>query len=217
MAGIAAVKARTMAATLTQDSIIPSERTERQSVTVIMAAYLFFRRTVTALPPKLVDRQNAGGDYIRHRRKWLVVTVAIDRSHVEIGLASQHYERQHHHAGFCICCQWLPCLWRERNRIEEATRRISGDHIALRPLPEERVELFRVIVEAGDDLVVAAHDGSKDRPHLVFSFKLRLIPTQITGSHSPGGVNSGLTTMSVKKPSRSDRPMQSSGAWSDNR
>src|SRR6266851_9949048 len=40
-------------------------------------------------------------------------------------------------------------------------------------------------------------------------------PPHITGNHSNGMISSGPTTMPVRKPSRSDRPMQLSGAPSD--
>jgi hypothetical protein len=36
--------------------------------------------------------------------------------------------------------QRLPCLWTQRNRIEESACPIRCDHLAFRPLPEDWVE-----------------------------------------------------------------------------
>ena len=59
--------------------------------------------------------------------------------------------------------QRLPRLRAQRNSIEETPRSVRRDHLAFWSLPEDRLELLGITVEAGGYRIVAAHDCAEDR------------------------------------------------------
>ena len=88
--------------------------------------------------------------------------------------------------------------------LHRGTRRRN---LVFRSNHEDRLEVLGFGIETGDNLVVAAHNGSEDGPHLGLGFEHRFVAAPFARR-----INLGLTTMPVRKPSRSDNPILSSSS-----
>ena len=92
----------------------------------------------------------------------------------EFEIAIEKLEWHNQLPGAVIVRERLPSIRSERNCIKKASCPIGDNNIAFWAFPEDWVKFVSVVVEAGDDLVVATHDRAKDYSHLLLGRKFRL-------------------------------------------
>ena len=103
----------------------------------------------------------------------------------EITIENEEWHQQN--ADILVFHQWFPRQRTEFDSIHKAPCPIRCDNLPDRPLPEYRVEVVRCRTEAGDDLIIAAHDRAEDGTHLSFRLELWFDTAQTDGSHLLAG------------------------------